>query len=356
MYQCQLSFHSCTWQGPPFVWQKCDRSVTWELGVNSGRNELLMTHEHSWATHECSYESNTFAFQLPLPLRFKCMCAPIYMTVLMSCWCHAEVMPRSCWGHFRHKNAHGAYQGYIFCTESNPIMTSAWHQRDISVTSAWHQHDIIGKGHRHWTNCGEHSPQTSISGRENCCWNTWTHVQGESCFRHSLSHQSHTFAFQPPLPPTKMPTPELISPKTIFSSMFCPPLAHKCTREPTKGTFLCRRWPQGNLSVKQKDNNRKTTGTQQENSRKTPERAQKMDQLSGTFAPNINSGAWKWGLEHIKTGSGRIVFSALPLTRKRYFCLPATPASDQKANPRTDLPQNYICINLLPHTNPRKPS
>ena len=118
-------------------------------------------------------------------------------------------MLRSCWDHFQHKHVHGGLPRVHFCAEGG-------HQLDISWTSAGHQLDIIGKGHRQWTNCREQLPRTSIPGRENGCRNTLKQVQGESCFRHSLSHQSHTFAFQPPLPLTKMPTLELISPKAIF--------------------------------------------------------------------------------------------------------------------------------------------
>jgi len=91
----------------------------------------------------------------------------------------------------------------------------------MKASSRLHQ-GFMGKGHRQWTNCREHSPKTSISGCENGCQNTYKQVEGELYFLHPLSHENDTFAFQPPLPLTKKPTTELISPKTPFASICCP--------------------------------------------------------------------------------------------------------------------------------------
>jgi len=130
----------------------------------------------------------------------------------------------------------------------------------------------------------------------------------------------------------------------------------KCPRGHTKGTFLCWKWPQGGLSMTSYPPFRLHGMFHEGFIKASWERAQTVDQLSGTFAQNINFRVWKWVPEHIQTGWGRIVFLAPPLSQKRYFCLPAAPTSDQKADHRTDLPQTYIFIICLSQTNPRKPS
>ena len=110
-----------------------------------------------------------------------------------------------------------------------------------------------------------------------------------------------------------------------------------------KGTFLCRNRTSLDISWTSAGHQLDISWTSAWYHWK---RAQTVDQLSGTIAPNINFRTWKWLPEHLKTGSGWIVFSALTLTPKPYFAF-HTPTSDQNVNPETDLPQNYTTFSCI---------